>query len=686
MLIRLIVENTLVELPKIANDIFQLSFCFYNFGTGAPLSIRASAVRSNASKLQNKIFATSNLYAGERIEFHPAINLLKKYVPVSDELLNVKTVVEGRIKFSRILEMNGHSKTPLIRMKPPPRPAHSMRKKMKAFLARPVVFSLFRSVALALVCIGSLPLATAEYPAETKAIAIPQINDLPLTPGPFDGTIESLKQYRCPDWFRDAKFGIWAHWGPQSVGEDGDWYAREMYDTGSDDYKDHLKVYGHPSVHGYKDILPLWKAQKWDPDHLLALYKLAGAHYFVAQAVHHDNFDNWDSKYHRWNSVRIGPHRDMIADWQKATLKQGLHFGVSEHLAASFKWFQTSHGMDKDGPFAGRPYDGNNPAFWDLYHPPADPNDQDWHSHDPDWIREWYARIYDLVTTYKPDLLYSDGGMPYHEVGRRLVSEFYNENILKNGGKLEAVYNCKDEKTVGPGRGEYIPGTCVLDLEKGGMRDIQPYPFQTDTSVGNWFYDKHDKYKSTATIIHDLVDTVSKNGNLLLNVLLYPDGSLPPAMKTFLREMSAWVKINGEAIFGTRPWLIYGEGPTEIKGGSLNENFGFQAADIRFTARGDTLYATTLGLPSGSVLIRALGTGSPLVTGSPTEIALLGLQQPIKWTRTGDGLILELPTKLPCREALCFRIIGFKAATGLTPEMIESFRDTIAEEAKAKKV
>ena len=218
--------------------------------------------------------------------------------------------------------------------------------------------------------------------------------------------MDSLKQYKCPDWFRDAKFGIWAHWGPQAVPMDGDWYARGMYEQGSGHYKYHIEHYGHPSQFGYKDIIPLWKAEKWDPDRLMQLYKKAGAKYFVSMGSHHDNFFLWNSKLHKWNAVNMGPKRDVVGDWQKAAKKYGLRFGVSEHLGASFTWFQASHGSDKTGPKAGVPYDGANPEYQDLYHFPAKPGDTGWYSNDPRWQRQWYAEIQELVDNYHPDLLY----------------------------------------------------------------------------------------------------------------------------------------------------------------------------------------------------------------------------------------------------------------------------------------
>ena len=261
----------------------------------------------------------------------------------------------------------------------------------------------------------------------------------------FQSSLESLKQYQCPAWFRDAKFGIWAHWGPQAVPMVGDWYARRMYIQGDADYVDHLKRFGHPSQFGYKDIIPLWKAEKWDPDRLMSLYKKAGAKYFVSMGCHHDNFDLWNSQFHSWNAVKMGPKRDVVGDWQKAAKKQGLRFGVSEHMGASFTWFQVSHGADKTGPKAGVPYDGANPKYQELYHQPAAPGDKEWYSKDAAWHKEWYSRIGDLIDHYDLDLLYSDGGVPFgNEVGRGMIAHLYN-NSLKCRGNLQVVYTCKEK-------------------------------------------------------------------------------------------------------------------------------------------------------------------------------------------------------------------------------------------------
>jgi alpha-L-fucosidase len=511
------------------------------------------------------------------------------------------------------------------------------------------------------------------YPPETHAIPIPEMKDLPLAGGPFKGTVESLKQFQPAGWFQDGKFGIWAHWGPQAVAGDGDWYAHRLYQEGKFPYEDHLQTYGPPSKVGYKDIIPLWKAEKWDPEELMKLYKAAGAHYFVAQAVHHDNFDNWNSTYQKWNSVNMGPHKDIVGLWQKAAKEQGLPFGVSEHLGHSFQFMQVSHSADKHGDLAGVPYDGANPAYWDLYQVPALPGDTGWYSTDPRWAQEWYARIYDVVTQYKPDLLYSDGGVPYGQAGLNVIAQLYNLSVQEHG-KLDAVYCCKKNYS----HTEYFDGICAQDIERGEMDDIQPFAWQTDTSTGDWYYNRKDHYKTADEVIPTLVDIVSKNGNLLLNVVLYPDGSLPPEMETFLTDMAAWMKVNGEAIFGTRPWTIYGEGSTKVKGGAFKEGTHFSAADVRYTRKGDDIYITTLGLPAdGKIFVRALASGSPLVTGEPTGVTLLGSSNDVKWSRTPDGLSIELPGTLPCKSALCVRISGLSTVAGLSPDTLDAFKNKL---------
>jgi len=374
---------------------------------------------------------------------------------------------------------------------------------------------------------------------------------LDTAPGPFSATADSLKTYRTPDWFRDAKLGIWAHWGPQAVPRRGDWYARWMYVPGHPHYLHHLETYGHPSEQGYKDIIPLWKAERFDPEALMDLYTAAGARYFVSMGVHHDNFDLWNSRHHKWNAVAMGPRRDIVGAWRDAALRRGLRFGVSEHLGASHNWWRPSHLYDQFWPKLGVPYDGADPRFSDLYHPAHDEayrgDAASWYTRDPRFHKHWFDRIRDLVDSYQPDLLYSDGGLPFGEVGRSLVAHFYNSSMARHG-RLEAVYNCKDL-----GSGEFHREACVQDVERGVLSGINDRPWQTDTSNGDWFYADDDAYKTGPDIIRMLADIVSKNGNMLLNVALYPDGSLPPQSQALLADLAAWMRVNAEAIHGTRP-------------------------------------------------------------------------------------------------------------------------------------
>jgi alpha-L-fucosidase len=505
---------------------------------------------------------------------------------------------------------------------------------------------------------ATAPVQPAPDKSEVMAPAKPL--QLPIAKGPFVGPMASLTNYTYPEWFRDAKFGIWAHWGPQAVPMEGDWYARKMYQQGSPDYNDHLKRWGHPSTNGWKDIVPLWKAENWNPEKLIELYKKAGARYFVSMGTHHDNFFLWNSKLHRWNSVQVGPHRDVVGEWQKAARKNGLHFGVSEHLGASFTWFQDAHKSDKTGPLAGVPYDGANSNYWDLYHFTADPSDRGWYSKNPKWQQEWFNEIEELVDNYKPDLLYTDGGVAFeNEVGLGQIANLYNVNAAMHRGKSQAVYTCKQ-----PSNGRW-----VQDYERGVNGGISPYPWQTDTSIGDWFYNRHWKYQPLSWTVHMLVDIVSKNGNLLLNVVLRPDGSLDPEVETMLHQLADWTAVNGEAIYGTRPWLVYGEGAVRAKGGAFRENMAYDAKDIRFTVKGKTLYAVALGWPdNGRMVIKSLVKTADPAQNRIKKIELLGHSGTLKFDQTADGLAVFLPTQRLSEVTCSLRITGSNLQPASSPE------------------
>src|SRR6266478_1416560 len=509
----------------------------------------------------------------------------------------------------------------------------------------------------------ALALLAGAFPSAHSRILAAGLPTNDLDKGPFQPTRESLASYHVPEWFRDAKFGIWAHWGPQSAAEAGDWYARQLYIQGHEQYEYHLKHYGHPSKFGFKDVIQTWKGDKFDPDYLLSLYKKAGAKYFVSMGVHHDNFDLWNSKHNRWNAVNMGPKKDIVGLFRQAALKQGMRFGVSDHLWISYKWFSPSHYRDKDGQYAGVPYDGADPKLADLYHDYSEvkqtpPVKLDW---DETWIPEswkqhWLLRIKDLVDQYEPDYMYSDGSIQFAQYGLDLVSHCYNRNAARHGDRCEAIYTSKRPEDC---RG----GTCLLDRERGVLDEIWPDPWQTDTCIGNWHYARNIEYKTPKTVVDMLVDIVSKNGNLMLNFPLPNSGMLDDRELKVLSGITDWVTVNSEAIYATRPWKISGQTapvtpPSADASFNESKRRALTADDIRFTKKGETLYAFVMGWPEEQAVIAALASNSKQAPGKIENVELLGHSGRLKWTRDDAGLKIELPEQKPCEHAVAFRIVG----------------------------
>lgn len=495
----------------------------------------------------------------------------------------------------------------------------------------------------------------------------------PADGGKFAPTWESLSQYETPEWFRDAKFGIWAHWGPQCQPEAGDWYGRGMYEEGGHAYKAHLEKYGHPSQFGFKDVINEWKADKWDPERLVALYKRVGARYFFAMGNHHDNMDLWDSKYQKWNSVNMGPKRDILSEWEKAARKNGLPFGVSIHSSHAWTWYETAQGADTKGEYAGVSYDARvvtkedgKGKWWEGYDPQElyvqnhSLSGHAWSVWDwpegtsrpsEEYFDNFFNRTVDMINRFNPDLIYFDDSVlpfwPIDNTGLDVVAHYYNRNMNTHGGELSAVVFGKKLQ-------DSHKEALVWDVEKGVPSECQPVPWQTCTCLGNWHYDRScyvdNWYKSARTVVHMLIDIVSKNGNLLLSVPIKGDGSIDDKEEAILADIAAWMDVNSEAIYGTRPWKIYGEGPSTqeqvaLDGAGFNEgkHAPYTSADMRFVEKGNCLYAHVLEWPAGGeVLVKSLAKGSETGKRRIKSVELLGAGK-VKFSHTADGLSVKLP-------------------------------------------
>ncbi len=486
--------------------------------------------------------------------------------------------------------------------------------------------------------------------------------------GPFKPEWKSLLGYEAPEWYRDAKFGIWCHWSPQCVPEDGDWYARNMYIQGQEQYKYHLAHYPHPSRFGYKDLCAQWTLLNWEPDALIERFKRAGAKLFVALANHHDGFDAWASQYHSWNAGKLGPKRDVIGDWAAAARRQGLRFGVTVHSARNWWWFQSAHLCDKSGPLTGVPYDGQltkdmgKDQWWEGFDPQELYGRKHGVKENPDerYVRNFYDRVRDLIDQHDPDLLYFDNtGLPLGWAGMNIAAYFYNHYLKTHAGKLEAVLNMKNVP-------DDLAKAVIADYERGVTDRIMPYAWQSETCIGQWHYNrsvftKHG-YMKPVEAIRWMVDAVSKNGTFLLNIPGKPDGTIDPDEAAILDAVGSWMQTNGGAIYDTRPWKTYGEGPHTAKSGAFagDSTRSLDASDVRFTRnkKGDVVYAIMLGWPAGdSFQIKSLGTASTLGPGKVANVELLGSANRLAWNQLAESLTVEKPSAKPCDFAYALKIL-----------------------------
>ncbi len=553
-----------------------------------------------------------------------------------------------------------------------------------------------------------IPEIPAKLPVDTVPLgdsaSAPEIKlDLPIAPGPFEPTWASIeKNYPGePAWLREAKFGIWVHFGPQSAGQSGDWYARKLYIPGTPAYKNHLKHYGHPSEAGYKDVLRDWNPKKLDPAALVQIYRDAGARFLIIQGVHHDNFDQWNSRYQPWNSVRLGPHRDFLGEWSHAARAAGMRFGVTFHHEYTWWWWQNAFASDPAGPKAGVPYDGNltladgKGKWWEGLDPrllytvdlreyatvasaaiskwsPPDAGLFTRHAAYAKWYATWWAlRMMDVIDHYDPDFIYTDGtgAQPFEgshtgmgikaDAMQRVIAHFYNRTIERRG-KVDTFSIVKFRQRTN--------GT-VNTEEFGIPQDIKTdQPWIAETPVGDWFYAPDFTYDS-GMMIRYVVEAAARDGNAAVCISLLPDGSLDAGSAQMLREVGQWMRRNGQAIYGSHAWLRPGEGEMidgklkMLPGGALRKQhaeFTFGPRDFRFTVGKDgALYAICLTVPVPGVELKIYSLGAaPNLLGKPVKaVTLLGhTGAALAWQQLPDGLVITMPDTRSFATAVTFRI------------------------------
>ncbi len=493
--------------------------------------------------------------------------------------------------------------------------------------------------------------ASAKYDAVRRALlerAHYRSND-----GPFRSDWESLATYQVPEWYKDAKFGIFVHWGVYSVPAFGsEWYPRNMYIKGTDEYNHQIPTYGPLTNFGYKDFIPMFKAEHYDPQAWARLFKDSGARYVVPVFEHHDGFAMYHSDLSDWTAVKMGPRRDLVGDLATAVRAEGLHLGASSHRI-EHDWFMDG-GREIDS-------DVNDPRYTSFYGPAhrhIHKGDDaslltDWTYVSPEYADDWLARDVEIVEKYHPDIMWFDWwiGQPAIRPNLTRFAAFYYNHSSKHGsvGVINYKYDALERHSA------------VLDVERGGLADIRPLYWQTDTSVSDksWGYIQSDTFKSPEFIVRQLIDIVSKNGNLLLNVGPRSDGTIPSEVQQVLRHIGSWLRVNGEAIYGTRPWKIYGEGPTAVAAGPFHDTGtpAFTPYDFRFTAKGKTLYALQLGWPRNEeTVIQSLRTNGPAGEQKISTIALLGSDATLRFEQQGDGLHIRVPAQAPGDFAYAYRL------------------------------
>jgi len=486
------------------------------------------------------------------------------------------------------------------------------------------VYSVILIACLGLVIFSATAFAASpEQPAQTK----------------FEPAWDSLKKFTVPEWYKDAKFGIFIHWGVYSAPAFGsEWYPRNMYLKDQREFKHHVTTYGDQSQFGYKDFVPRFKAEKWDPEDWARLFKRAGARYVVPVAEHHDGFAMYDCGLCEWNAVKMGPKRDIIGELAAAVRKEGMVFGLSSHRAEHWWFFNGGKQFESDV----------KTGQWDALYGPAQPDKT---QPDEAFLGNWLARCRELVDKYHPQVFWFDWWIE-QPVFQPYLQEFaaYYYNRAAEWG-LGAAINYKNKS--------FPPEAAVLDIERGKLDKTRDLFWQTDTSVSilSWGYIENDRFRSVPSLLHELIDIASKNGCLLLNVGPRSDGTIPQQVQDILLGMGDWLRVNGEAIYGTRPWFIPGEGPTETKSGSFSDHKEKEstAEDIRFTTKGDTLYAIAMAWPEKKFRITSLGTKQSHAA-KISGVSMLGSPEKLKWSQKADALAVKPPSSPPCQHAYVLKV------------------------------
>ncbi len=494
--------------------------------------------------------------------------------------------------------------------------------------------------------------ASSKYDSQRDAVL--KRVDATIQQGPFRSDWQSLQTYEIPGWYRDAKFGIFIHWGIYSVPAFGsEWYPRDMYRPGSEEYNHHIATYGTQDKFGYKDFIPSFKAEKFDPVSWARLFKRSGAMYVVPVFEHHDGFAMYDSGLSDWTAAKMGPHRDLIGDLAKAVRTEGLHLGASSHRVEHNFFFDGGRAINSDVNYP------QNAAFYGPAHTwlkaeKGTPLGNDFTFVSSAWTDDWLARSAEIVQKYHPEIMWFDwwiGQPSIRDSLTRFAAFYYNDSLKYCGtvGVINYKYFAMDEHSA------------VLDLERGQLSGIRPLAWQTDTSVSNksWGYIENDTFKSPTFIIHQLVDIVSKNGNLLLNIGPRSDGTIPESVQAILLDLGAWLKVNGEAIYGTRPWVIYGEGPTRVVDGAFHDTatLNYTAEDFRFTKKNGKLYAIELGWPANHLAVIRSVVPATLKDGEHVRLVrLLGSDGDLRFEQLPDGLHVSLPDQSPGKHAYVLRI------------------------------